>query len=467
MQPPRLNAEERDVYLAYAIVLVLLLTFDLKRAPRFALPAWVAGDAAFAFALVASLASFLLTLFVDAHGGERTWQGVPLPFSEVGIPHTDHPLCSDVSTIAAVVQTLALFVCWARLGRAPLSRAQTIAVCAGIGVSLCFGFAVPALGSGDIYAYAGYTLLADPYRLQHEHFAPAFRAVESVWSYPMIPSVYGPLWTALSHAAAGSLPTLRERLYALRALAIVAFAFVAFAYARLRDTPTALVLLAANPALVDQYVVDAHNDLWGIGFVLLALSPGARTIVRVALLVAAGSIKLPLILPAAVVFANARSLAVRILAPCAAVGIALAIAFALHADASRTVALQTGYRSILPGVAIAHYVLGIVCVALVAIAVLWGRFARFGGFSTVALGINPNPWYLGWGFPYAIAARQDRAFLIAFPVVASLADSAYDATPLRLLVGVAIFAVVFTLAIREIVGKVAQWRAPGAARAAS
>jgi hypothetical protein len=387
--------------------------------------------------------------------------GFALPFSVVGVPDTEHPFCSDVATIAAIVQTVALAICGLRLARAPISRLQMIYVCASIGVSLCAAFAVPALRSQDVYAYAGYTVLADPYQLERQHMSPGFRVIESLWRYPMIPSVYGPLWTALSRAAAGWLPTLAERLYALRALAIVAFGFVAFAYARLRDRQSALVLFAANPGLINQYVVDAHNDLWGVGFVLLALFPQMRTILRVALLAAAGSIKLPLIFPAAVVFASTRSLPVRILAPFAAVALAIALAIVFHADASRTVATQAGYRSHQPGIVIAHYALAVACITLIAVALLWGRFARFGGFSTLALGVNPNPWYLAWGFPYAILARQDRVFLIAFPLVASLADSSYDATPMRLLVGVVILSIVLILALREISGTIGDWRRAG------
>jgi hypothetical protein len=444
------RAEKRSVYLAYALVLVLLLTFDLKRAPRIALPAWVASDVAFGLALAASLASFIAALAVDAGGAERVVAGFVLPIPVLGVPVTEHPLCSDVATIAAIVQTLALLVGWARLARRPLARWQMMAVCASIGISLVVAFVAPVLRSSDTYAYAGYTLLADPYHVQRERFPVAFRAIEGLWSYPMIPSVYGPLWTAMAHAAAGAFSTLGERIHVMRALAVLAFAFVTCAYARLRGTQTALVLFVANPGLLNQYVVDAHNDLWGIGFVLLALWPEARTVARIGLLVAAGSIKLPLVFLGAVVFASTRSQAIRILAPCSAVALTLIIAIVFHADTFRTIAMQTGHRSLAPGIATVHYLLVLVCLGLMTAALLWRRFARFGGYSTLAIGINPSPWYLGWGFPYAIAAGQDRVFLIAFPIVASLADYSYDATPLRLFVGVAIFAIILMLALREL-----------------
>ncbi len=451
------------MYLAYLIVLVLVLTLDARRFPRIVVPAWVKSDGAFAVALAASTASFVATVLVDASGGERTWHGVALPFAVVGIPNTEHFFCSDVSTGAAIVQTTALAIFLARLTRGSLTRVQTVVVYACIAIAVTVAVAVPAIGSADLYAYAGYTTLADPYRLQHEHLAPAFRAVESLWSYPMIPSVYGPLWNALSRVATGSLPTLGERLYALRALAVVAFALVAIAYARLRDRPTALLLIAANPGLLEQFVFDAHNDLWGVGLVLLALRPGSGVVARIVLVAAAGCIKLPLLVPAAVVFSSMRPLVLRIVAPCCAAALAIGAAILLHADASRTVAMQTGYRSLLPAVAFAHYALAVVCIALIAGGLLFGRFVRFGGFSTLALGINPNPWYLAWGFPYAVVAGRDRTFLVAFPLVASLADSSYDSTPLRLVVGGVVFALVLALAARELAGQIGPrvnaWRA--------
>jgi hypothetical protein len=414
------------------------------------MPAWTYGKVAFGVASFASFVSFIVALAIDMRGAEHLWRGVNLPFPVIGVPHPPHHLQSDVATLCALVQTLALLVTCGRLQRAPLERWQWIISTVVASAACMLALAVPVLRSTDVYAYAGYTLLADPYHLQHEHFARGFRAVESLWSFPMIPSVYGPLWTALSRAATWHLPTLADRLYALRGLAFIGFIFASLVYARLRDPKSALVLFAANAGLINQYVVDAHNDLWGVAFVLLALLTPARVIIRICLLIAAGSIKLPLLVPAAVVFACFRSIWVRIFAPALAIVLTIVVALVLHADASRTVALQTGYRSLDLGIESVHYVLVLVCVALVGAALLFRRFVPFGGYTTLSLGINPNPWYLAWGFPYSIVAGRDRTFLVAFPIVASLGDSSYDATPLRLVLSVAIFAALLVLGMREV-----------------
>jgi hypothetical protein len=99
-----------------------------------------------------------------------------------------------------------------------------------------------------------------------------------------------------------------------------------------------------------------------------------------------------------------------------------------------------GSQVVTPFIVAAHLGAFALCLAVVGVALVWKRLIPFGGLTTIALGPAPFPWYFAWGLPYAKAQGDDRPILVALPLLGVLADSSYDATPLRLGIGTAVLA---------------------------
>ena len=220
--------------------------------PRWAAGVWVGGIAAL-YALQLGLIWVATQTIVHPEPWRAT---LPIPVAAHGIAHPD--LVEGALLALAAAQTYALIALY-RLG-----VPQKLVV-AGFGALLALSLAAPAFVSPDPYAYAGDSILGraawDP---PAGELPGEYAVVNRLFSTPLLPAPYGPLWISIAHAMLSPIPAFVGKLLALRVFgAVCSIALVVML--RACGLPDRIVAVAAlNPALAQQYVADAHNDLLGI-----------------------------------------------------------------------------------------------------------------------------------------------------------------------------------------------------------
>lgn len=170
-------------------------------------------------------------------------------------------------------------VVWAGRRRDGLNRRLVLVVTGGL---MVLAVALPPIQSRDVWSYTMYGRMVSHYHDSPFTHVPAdYPAdplavrVAPVWAHT--PSVYGPIWVAMSvpgTSLAGSSPLL-NRLY-FEALAALSVALAMWIIDRHTNrSPVALALVGVNPFVVLSVVNGAHNDatvgLLVLGAVLLAL----------------------------------------------------------------------------------------------------------------------------------------------------------------------------------------------------
>jgi len=335
----------------------------------------------------------------------------------------------------ALVQSAVLYALYRGLrGRVPsvLERAGLIAAAIAM---LAIALDARTLLSFDPYAYAGYAKLglAASYAPPATPFAGAFGAVNVVWGAPMPSSLYGPLWIMIDRLVAGDAGTLAGAIVALRLLEVAAFVAVVFALAGRGAGAAVLALFALNPAVYAMYVANAHNDLLGVAFVMIALALAARAPLAAAVCVAlAGLVKLPLAATALVVFAGRgdvrrRLVWVGVAALLTVAGSLLlgggdyvhAMMFRLHDGTTRR-GLNVLTATVL------KFGLIVVAVSALLAAFARGRVWRSASWSFIALSSLVYSWYLAWSLPYAALERGAlAAYLVLLPLVAAAMEPAF------------------------------------------
>jgi hypothetical protein len=412
--------------------------------PRRALPAVVVGLG------FASAASFALQQYlVDRAGELQRIVGTlgrdgavlgpafvhTLPFPAVD-PSFGPPTSIHLALLGlAVLQSAVLYA----LYRALRERVPTVLERAGLVVAalamLAIALHARTLLGFDAYAYAGYAKLglAASYAPPSTPFSGAFGAINAVWGAPMPLSYYGPLWMLIDRFVAGGATTLGDAIVALRFVEAGAFVAIVVALAQRRAGAAALALFALNPAVHALYVANAHNDLLGVAFVMVALALAARVPLAAAVCVAlAALIKLPLAATALVVFAGRGGVRRRI--AWVAVAVVLTVAGSLllgggdyvHALLFRLHDGTTGRG--LNVLTVAAIKLGLIVIAACALVTAFarGRVWRSAGWSFIALSSLVYSWYLAWALPYAALERGALvAYLVLLPLAASALESSF------------------------------------------
>jgi hypothetical protein len=298
--------------------------------------------------------------------------------------------------------------------------------------------------SADMYAYVG---LAQAVPSAYHPGATPFSGDEAVinrlWGLPLVPSAYGPLWVAISKAATAPATTLAGKLITLRLLGLAAFAICIGVLWSLGSPRGVLALFAVNPAVYELFVTQAHNDLIGVAFILLAALARPRS--RVAALIlcaAAGAIKLPLILVAMLVFASEATPAGRVRLALVSAAMSLAISLTWAGPSYIWALLRVSELEGVPGSPLQlafHAIIALFAIAAILTTVIRGWFVPGSPWLMPALGRTPLPHYLGWSLPVVFLDPTPKwAFLATMPLVAFLLDSAYPATPLKIAVLVAL-----------------------------
>ncbi len=336
----------------------------------------------------------------------------------------------------ALLQVLVLFGLYQALR--PIRRFSSgLAVILGAGALAMLVMALRAtvMSSSDLYFYVGSALAnPSPYRPDAVPFAGEQAVINQIWGLPLLPSVYGPLWTALSKLAVSTAHSLAGQLSAMRWLEVVAlFATAALLFVLSRSVALA-ALVVLNPALFELYVVDGHNDLLGVALVLAAMVSQSRLWISIPLAAAAGLIKLPFALVAMLAFSNGGQLARRLVPALAAAGVSVLVSAILvgpdYLAALRQIYLtyQTPAQT---GANVAHALLALFCLVSVALVIARRTILAGAPWSFLAFGQRVSTWYLAWGVPYAALDESlASSYFITLPVLNVLLATVFPRSPL-------------------------------------
>jgi hypothetical protein len=385
--------------------------------------------------LVFSFAAQLTALYSQAHAeSSDNWTG-PLPVAVMydGLPfHGSHVPLSILAFSLTILQPLALFVIAIGYAR-KASRARSFEFAAAVAAIAGLAIAIPLVTTPDIFEYIQCGVL------QFACYAPP-----AGWAVPgyltlvashihLHGSIYGPLWVAVNSVVALAGDSLLLKILAVRLYGALVVLGTAALLAKTSVPRSAVVAFIANPFVWLYFVMDAHVDMQAFALIVAASLAAARRKPAVAALLLAGAalVKLPFVVLGSVALSSVRSAPRKIALWLFALGLTLAVSYALggmpyfHALLGyngRLGALMT------PGdIAMTKFLQGITATALV-LALFFGR--RFAGqlwiFPTGVSAVG-LPWYISWGFPYAL--EMGSAFtvaLVALPPWAAMLDQNYE-----------------------------------------
>jgi hypothetical protein len=342
-----------------------------------------------------------------------------------------------------ILQT-GLLVALARVIGRP-SRPLVVALSFVAFVMLAFSLNQQNTG-GDVVAYVGSTLEANPYDPSHRAFPPNFASVNREWGLPLIPSTYGPLWNAIAKVAVSPFSTLRGKILGFQILGALALISIVATLVRTKAPPAVVALVALNPFLWETYVAEGHNDLLAAAFVIVA-ARSTRTRSIVILVVAAAAIKVSFALTGLTTLARIERLRDRVSGFLLIGALAtLAIAVVGPQYPRSVIRVLNLYAHPIPFGDVALRCLteiAVGCFALVAI--IWGRVSWGTGWITIAIGQFPLTNYLCWGLPTALVGRGATAFLAALPYAAFEANNILVETPLTATVRTLVAAVLASI----------------------
>jgi len=240
-------------------------------------------------------------------------------------------------------------------------------------------------------------------------------------------SPYGPLWELFDRGLLAGTHSVGQAVFMLKAAnsAALLATFATLLALRLPFRQAALFYL--NPALYDNYVVQAHNDLFAVLPILVALLFARRGNFLAAALLAsvAGLVKFSLVAVALATIASMGKLRTRL----RSAGLILAVLVLgslliggspyLHALVFVGKAQShSGGNHILEDVRLAleAALVTVSCVALVD-AVFWKRLVRSATWTFPGLSGLLHMWYFPWTIPFAIRFRATAAALaISLPL---------------------------------------------------
>jgi len=334
-------------------------------------------------------------------------------------------------------------------------RAQVPVVLTTACVMALLALGAQATESADMYAYVGLAqAVPSAYHPGSMPLAGDEAVINRLWGLPLVPSAYGPLWIALSKAALAPASTLAAKLMTLRLLGLAAMGICIALLYLLRLSRTVLALFVVNPAVYELFVAQAHNDLIGVAFILAAALARPRSrLVALILCAAAGAIKLPFILIAALVFASEPTAAKRVRFALLSVTVSLSVSLAWgglpYVRALRSV-FELGGGAGSAFQLLLHAAIGLLVVGAIFAAVVRRYFSPALPWLMPALGRTPLPHYLAWSLPAVfLDPKPNWTFLATMPIVAFQLDSAYPVTPLTicLLAAVGFAAVTYAIVL--------------------
>ncbi len=306
----------------------------------------------------------------------------------------------------------------------------------------------PLLMSTDVFSYVAYGRIGALYGANPYFHGPNAIALDP--SYPFIaarwaatPTVYGPLFTALSYLLAPLSLAWNVLAYkAIAAISSLVIVVVVWLAARLRDLDPvrAVVIVGLNPVILVYGVGGGHNDLLMLAILLVGVYVQLRgnRPASGALIVAAAGVKLTagLLLPFVAAHnargGGGRGLRALLTGVCIAAGVGGVLSFAffgsgpLHLLSTLQKVQQGGGLNSVPGFLLnllglgrLNAAVGPVLTAPFGICVVWllrrvwtGQldWITAVGWATAALLMTAGllvPWYVAWLVPFA-ALSDDR-----------------------------------------------------------
>jgi alpha-1,6-mannosyltransferase len=401
------------------------------------------------------IAGLLVTTLLVALGGANTDQ--LLPESVRPVPHwLAGPFGStglDLGKGGLILVLIVMFGSYVIAAQAAERLpARTVLMC--IAAMHALVLLAPPLLSTDVFSYQFYgrmgavyganAYLAGPHALALD---PLFPYIGAKWSYT--PTVYGPLFTALSYVFAPlSIAASALTYKAIAALASLGTVALVWNAARLRgiDPVKATALVGLNPLIVIYGVGGGHNDLLMMLIVVAGIYLMLANRVRSAsaLTVTAAAIKLTggLMLPFAIASGGARRARERrpdfLIGAGLAAAVIATLSFALfglgplHLFGTIQKVQSEGDWHSIPGFigtkigwqTVAH-VVGWLLAGLFAAVFLWllrrvwrGQldWIDAAGWSAVTLLLTASsllPWYVAWLIPLAALASDRRLWRVA------------------------------------------------------
>lgn len=410
------------IFLPYYVAALVLLVLELRgRAviPRIAAPAW--GAPVWIALLVASYAAQLAVVWYAAStvAMVQTWRAaLPIGVAEHGMAHPD--------AIEGALLILAFVQVWALAGLYR-SRPAPIGTALGFAALIALSMAAPASISPDAYAYAGDALLGrNAYHPPNTIFSGEFAAIDRLFHPPLLPAPYGPLWLALDRIVTAPFPALGAKIVALRAFGALCYLGLIAALRGCSLSQRAIAIAAVNPAIAQQYVADAHNDLLGIALVVAAaaLVAARRPFAAAGAAVVAALVKLPFVLLALPVFVRVRPTALRY-ALCAS-AIVAAVALSWIGGGSDYLRGLTVHVPMAGAVFFGNAAVTIAALTLLGLAVVTPRRYASALWIFPMMSSYVATWYVTYGLPYALWRRRILAYLlIALPLATILVDAKF------------------------------------------
>ncbi|HTX59247.1 MAG TPA: hypothetical protein VMH02_06165 [Verrucomicrobiae bacterium] len=432
------------VFLPYYAAALALLYLELRGARPRAIALPRLSPAIWTGVLLLAFAGQLACFWHAAQAAARAepWRAaLPIGVAVANVPHAQ--LVAGTLLALALVQSFALLA----LHRAPPSRGLVVA---GSAALFALALAAPAFVSPDPYAYVGDALLGvRSYAPPAQPFAGAFGLVNRLFGAPMLPSPYGPLWTACATLVTAAFGSLLGKLFALRLFGL-GCVLALLAALRAFGVPRRVVaLVALNPAIALEYVAGAHNDALGLAALAVAAVLVRRSAVLASATIAiAGLVKLPFVvlgLPLlAAIEPRARRYACAISAAVVALGVSWWSGGAAYFGGLAVHVPVPGPAYPL-NVAVAFFAL-----CAIGIAFLGGPRLRSALWLIAMASSYVATWYLFYGAPYALARRRLFAYLaIALPFADALLDAKFMQWWTSAIVLPLVVACSFTLARRR------------------
>lgn len=428
------------------------------RPPRPASRPFASEDAVAWGALIVLVLAGAVTVLSSAHTGVLLPKPVHDAISATSLADPLGHLGPNIHLGGVIALFTVATACWGILVRHGRRLSATAIVGAIVVLHVLMALAPPLL-STDVFSYGDYGRMSAIFHLNPYVYGPNALGHDDSWlpyigaKWVVTPTVYGPLFTALSDLLGHLGIEAAAVVYKLIAVAgsLVTIALTARVARRLgRDPVRAALFVGLNPVLFIYAVGGSHNDTLMLALLMGAVAALGAHRARSAggLLVAAIAVKLTagMLLPFALAARRERSRPhlKRILAGGVAVFIVVlcvsTILFGsgpLHLLGTLEVVQSNGGRQSIPGFIswalgfgrLSHGVvvgLQIVLIGSVVGLLLAVRRQRLDwitatGWAIAALLLTSTfllPWYAAWMLPFAALSSSHRLRLLAFALTA-------------------------------------------------
>jgi len=354
--------------------------------------------------------------------------------------------------LIGVASCIALFLLYRAFeARAPQRREWAILSisCAIMSVS---AIAAPALSSTDPYFYSAYGERGFRTYGSREILLPCpIPHADPNCMRPTLPNVYGPLYTTYLETL---LRHIKSTLFRIEALRISNVLWVSLFILLLRALNLGSPLIAIsmiNPAILTQYIGEAHNDIIAVDLLLLGSILVKRfPFVSLIFVTSAALIKLPFALFGAFAF---QSLPIFTRSAWAAATIVLSLALSfLWGKQAYVESLLYYIKFHQFSLTFEHRAIALAGLVVIAFGFFKNRFSIAGAYTLPALaGGSAFPWYSLWAIPYLLQANRSKLafFLITLPMTSFLMETPFQIPALWCAVILILTAVVIRRILRR------------------